>query len=81
MDPATGRTGASIKLGGQPAQAVVAFGSVWAAAGRTIQRIDLSTRRRTVLTVPKGIWAISIAADNATRTIWVGNRVTPPPPD
>jgi class 3 adenylate cyclase len=80
MDPATGRTGASIGLGGEPAQAVVAFGSVWAAAGRTIQRVDLATRRRTALPVPKGIWASSIAADNATRTIWVGNRVVAPPP-
>jgi streptogramin lyase len=79
MNPTTGQTGASIELGGQPAQAVVAFGSVWAAAGRSIQRVDLRTRRRTSVVMPRGIWASSIAADDGTHAIWVGNRVDPPP--
>ena len=80
MNPSTGKTGQPLGLGGDPQQAVVAFGAIWAAAGPVVDRVDLRTRRRTTLTMPQGVWAGSIAADTSTRSLWIGNSLTAPPP-
>jgi class 3 adenylate cyclase len=80
MNPKTGKTDVPLGLGGEPHQAVVALGAVWAAAGRIVQRIDLQTKERTTIAMPQGVWAGSIAADPRTGTIWVGNSVTRPQP-
>jgi class 3 adenylate cyclase/streptogramin lyase len=73
MDPSNGKTEPPLGLSGQPRQAVVAFGSVWAAAGRVVDRLDLRTRARTEIEMPAGVWAGSIAADPDTHSLWVGN--------
>jgi class 3 adenylate cyclase/streptogramin lyase len=80
MDPSTGRTETPLGLGGHPQQAVIAFGALWAAAGGVVHRVDLATRERSTITMPRGVWAGSIAADPARRAIWVGNSVSAPPP-
>jgi class 3 adenylate cyclase/streptogramin lyase len=79
MDPSTGKTEAPLGMSGQPQQAVIAFGSIWAAAGDVVDRLDLSTRRTSTIEMPPGVWAGSIAADPATGSIWVGNSGSPPP--
>jgi streptogramin lyase len=79
LDPSTGRTQPPLGLGGNPQQAVVAFGAVWVAAGRVIDRLDLATRARSVIQMPRGVWAGSIAADPAGRSIWIGNSGSAPP--
>jgi streptogramin lyase len=73
MDPASGKTESPLGLSGQPRQAVVAFGAVWAAAGRVVDRLDLQTRARTQIPMPAGMWAGSIAADPQNHSLWVGN--------
>ncbi len=80
MDPVTGKTGQPLGLAGNPQQAVIAFGSVWTAAGRVIDRVDLQSRVRTTIAMPRGVWAGSIAADPATHSLWVGNSGVAPPP-
>lgn len=79
MNPRTGKTDVPLGLGGEPQEAVVAAGAVWAAAGGIVQRIDLQTKQRTTIAMPRGVWADSIAADPRTGTIWVGNSFTRPP--
>jgi class 3 adenylate cyclase len=78
MNPSTGKTGPPLGLSGQPQQAVVAFGAVWAAAGRVVDRVDLVTRARTEIQMPAGVWAGSIAADPDNHALWVGNSVFAP---
>jgi len=78
MDPVNGTTKTPLGLGGEPQQAVVALGAVWAAAGRIVERVDLQTKQRTTIAMPRGVWAGSIAADQRTGTIWVGNSFTRP---
>jgi class 3 adenylate cyclase len=73
MDPSSGRTEPPLGLSGQPQQAVVAFGAVWAAAGRVVDRLDLRTRERAEIQMPAGVWAGSIAADPDTHSLWIGN--------
>jgi hypothetical protein len=83
VDPTTGRAQSPLGLSGDPIQAVVAFGSMWAAAGKVVDRVDLQTNARSTIAMPKGVWAGSIAADPASGTIWVGNSgsaPSPPPP-
>ena len=79
MDPVSGKTAAPLGLSGQPRQAVVAFGAVWAAAGRVVDRLDLLTRARTEIQMPAGVWAGSIAADPDTHSLWIGNSGFAPP--
>jgi class 3 adenylate cyclase/streptogramin lyase len=78
MDPSTGKTESPLGLSGDPQQAVIAFGAVWAAAGRVVDRLDLRTRERRTITMPAGVWAGSIAADAATGSIWIGNSGSSP---
>jgi len=80
VNPTTGNVEAPLGLSGDPTQAVVAFGSMWAAAGHVVDRVDLATNRRSTIAMPKGVWAGSIAADPASGAIWVGNSGGPPPP-
>jgi len=79
MDPTSGTTGVPLGLGGEPQEAVVALGAVWAAAGKIVERVDLQTKQRTTIAMPRGVWAGSIAADSRTGTIWVGNSFSRPP--
>jgi Adenylate and Guanylate cyclase catalytic domain len=79
MDPVTGATEPPLGLSGQPRQAVIAFGAVWAAAGHVVDRLDLQTRARTAIPMPAGVWAGSIAADPRTNSLWVGNSGSAPP--
>jgi class 3 adenylate cyclase len=78
MDPVTGTTKSPLGLGGEPQEAVVAFGAIWAASGGIVQRIDLETKERTTIAMPRGVWAGSIAADARSGAIWVGNSVERP---
>jgi class 3 adenylate cyclase len=80
VDPATGRAQSPLGLSGDPTQAVVAFGSMWAAAGHVVDRVDLETNARSTIAMPKGVWAGSIAADPSSGAIWVGNSGSAPPP-
>jgi class 3 adenylate cyclase len=73
MDPETGATDTPLGISGQPQQAVVAFGAMWVAAGRVVDRIDLSNRAKTDIAMPTHMWAGSIAADPESHSIWVGN--------
>jgi class 3 adenylate cyclase/streptogramin lyase len=79
MNPTSGKTEPPLGLSGQPQQAVVAFGAVWAAAGHVVDRVDLRTRVRTEIQMPAGVWAGSIAADPDTHSLWVGNSGFAPP--
>jgi class 3 adenylate cyclase/streptogramin lyase len=79
VDPTTGQEESPLGLSGNPIQAVVAFGSMWAAAGNVVDRVDLSTSERSTIPMPKGVWAGSIAADLPSGAIWVGNSGKPPP--
>ena len=79
MDPSTGKTQPPLGLSGDPQQAVVAFGAVWAAAGRVVDRVDLSTHEKSVIQMPSGMWAGSIAADPDRQTLWIGNSGSAPP--
>jgi streptogramin lyase len=80
VNPATGHAESPLGLSGDPIQAVVAFGSMWAAAGRVVDRVDLKTNARSTIPMPKGVWAGSIAADPASGAIWVSNSGSAPPP-
>jgi streptogramin lyase len=80
VDPKTGRAQSPLGLSGDPIQAVVAFGSMRAAAGKVVDRVDLKTKARSTIAMPKGAWAGSIAADPASGTIWAGNSGSAPPP-
>lgn len=80
VDPTTGQAQAPLGLGGTPpVQAVVAFGSMWAAAGHVVDRVNLQTNARRTIAMPKGVWAGSIAADPSSGAIWVGNSGSAPP--
>jgi streptogramin lyase len=79
MDPRSGTTGQPLGLSGQPQQAVIALGAIWAAAGRVVDRVDLRTRARSTISMPARVWAGSIAADSASGAIWIGNSVSAPP--
>jgi len=79
MDPSSGETEPPLGLSGRPQQAVVAFGAVWAAAGRVVDRLDLRTRARAEIQMPAGVWAGGIAADPDTHSLWVGNSGFAPP--
>jgi streptogramin lyase len=81
LDPRTGKPEAPLGLNGKPQQAVVAFGAVWIAAGRVVDRVDLATseHKKTVIQMPLGMWAGGIAADAATHSLWVGNSGFAPP--
>jgi class 3 adenylate cyclase len=72
MDPRTGETRVPLGLGGDPQQAVIADGSVWAAAGRVVDRVSLQSHSRTTITLPAGVDATTITADPATDSIWLG---------
>jgi streptogramin lyase len=80
LDPTTGRAESPLGLTGDPIQAVVAFGSMWAAAGHVVDRVDLQTNARRAIPMPKGVWAGSIAADPSSGAIWVLNSGSAPPP-
>jgi len=79
MNPSTGKTEPPLGLSGQPQQAVVGFGAVWAAAGHVVDRLDLGTHARTQIQMPAGVWAGSIAADPQSHSLWVGNSGEAPP--
>lgn len=79
VDPTTGQTQPPLGLEGDPIQAVVAFGSMWAAAGYIVDRVNLRTHTRTTIAMPKGVWAGGIAADPASGSIWVENSGSAPP--
>ena len=79
LNPKTGHAESPLGLSGSPIEAVVAFGSMWAAAGRVVDRVDLSSSKRSTIPMPKGVWAGSIAADPASGAIWVGNSGSAPP--
>jgi hypothetical protein len=66
-------------LSGKPQQAVIAFGAIWAAAGRVVDRVDLRTRTRSTIPIPAGVWAGSIAADPGSGALWIGSDAGPPP--
>lgn len=72
MDPRTGVTGQPLGLGGNPSQAVIADGAVWAAAGRVVDRVDLQTKARTAIPLPAGFSASSIAVDPQSGSLWLG---------
>jgi class 3 adenylate cyclase/streptogramin lyase len=78
VNPTTGHFQAPLGLSGTPIEAVVAFGSMWAAAGTIVDRVDLATSKRSTIPMPKGVWAGSIAADPSSGTIWVGNSGSAP---
>jgi class 3 adenylate cyclase/streptogramin lyase len=73
IDPKTGALGQPIGLGSNPAQATIAFGSIWVAAGANVYEIDLQTLHKTTIPVPEPAYAGSIAADPKSGTIWVAN--------
>jgi hypothetical protein len=79
VDPTTGHEQPPLGLEGDPIQAVVAFGSMWAAAGDVVDRVDLKTHVRTTIAMPKGVWAGGIASDAASGAIWVENSGSAPP--
>jgi class 3 adenylate cyclase/streptogramin lyase len=78
VDPRTGQEQPPLGLQGSPIQAVVAFGSMWAAAGTIVDRVDLTTHVRSVIAMPKGVWAGGIAADPASGAVWVENSGSAP---
>jgi class 3 adenylate cyclase/streptogramin lyase len=78
VDPMTGQEQPPLGLQGSPIQAVVAFGSMWAAAGDIVDRVDLRTHERSTIAMPKGVWAGGIAADPASGAIWVENSGSAP---
>ena len=80
MNPSTGQTETPLGMSGRPQQAVIAFGSIWAAAGLVVDRLNLGTRETSTIEMPAGVWAGSIAADPATGSIWVGNSGFAPRP-
>jgi class 3 adenylate cyclase len=79
LDPATGKAESPLGLNGNPIEAVVAFGSLWVAAGHVVDRVKLESSARSTIPMPKGVWAGSIAADPASGAIWVGNSGSAPP--
>ena len=78
VDPTTGQAQPPLGLEGNPIQAVVAFGSMWAAAGDIVDRVELQTHARSTIAMPKGVWAGGIAADPASGAIWVENSGSAP---
>ena len=79
VDPTTGDAASPLGLSGSPIQAVVAFGSMWVAAGDVVDRVDLKTSVATTIAMPNGVWAGSVAADLPSGAIWVGNSGKAPP--
>ncbi len=78
VDPSTGRAGPPLGLGGNPAEAALARGSIWVAAGKVVDRVHLASGARTTLALPKGTHATGIAVDPSTDTVWVDNSLTEP---
>jgi DNA-binding SARP family transcriptional activator len=70
------QAGGSVGLAGQPAQAVLARGSIWVAAGPVVDRLVLATGAHDTITLPNGADATGIAVDPVTNTVWVANSQT-----
>jgi hypothetical protein len=74
IDDKTGEAGQPIGIGANLHTAVVAFGSVWVAAGDKVLRVQGSGPTVTArIAMPSGFSAGSIAADPATGGLWVAD--------
>lgn len=71
MDPQTGHEQSPVGLAGQPQAAAVLDGIAWIAAGPVVDRVNITTGKKSEIDMPKGVWAAGIAADPATHTLWV----------
>jgi class 3 adenylate cyclase/streptogramin lyase len=81
MDPDTGHTDAPVGLSGNAEQGVVAYGALWVAEGRHVERFDLANNSRALIQMPRRFYAGGIAADPTTHSLWVSNSSYPRPPD
>jgi class 3 adenylate cyclase len=73
LDPVTGEPGQPLGFGGHVGQAVIGFGNLWVAASNAVYRIDLATGEQRKVEIPLDMTAGSIAVDEQTGTVWVGN--------
>jgi len=71
-DPATDTRGASIGTRDPPQSVATGFGSAWIAAGSIVYRMD-EQRIAAQIPMPEGIYAMSIAIDEPSQTVWVAN--------
>jgi class 3 adenylate cyclase len=78
FDPRFGTLGESIGLTGHPVDVAVGLGAIWVAAGRVVEVLNPAYGQRRVIPMPKGFWAGSIAIDEGSRSVWVGNSVRRP---
>jgi streptogramin lyase len=65
--------GQPLGFGGQLADAKIGFGALWVAASNAVYRIDLTTHDKKLIEIPRDMTAGSIAIDEQTRSVWVGN--------
>ena len=74
IDAVSGKAGQPIGIGANLHDAIVAFGSVWVAAGDKVLRVEgngpLVSKR---IAMPKGMSAGSIAADPKSGNLWVAD--------
>jgi len=73
IQPNTGRKGQPIGFGGQLADAKIGFGALWVAASNAVYKINLSTHHQKLIPIPASMTAGSIAIDEQTNSVWVGN--------
>jgi class 3 adenylate cyclase len=73
IDPNTGQQGQPRGFGGHVTSAVIGFGDLWVAASNAVYRINLSTGDQTTIPIPGDMTAGSIAVDEQTDSVWVGN--------
>ena len=71
--PVSGVPGQPLGFGGQLADAKIGFGSIWVAASNAVYRINLTTHHQTTIPIPPDMTAGSIAIDQQTNSVWVGN--------
>jgi streptogramin lyase len=73
LDPATGEAGQPRGFGGHVGQAVIGFGDLWVAASNAVYRIDLATGDQRKIEIPEAMTAGSVAVDEQSGSVWVGN--------
>jgi streptogramin lyase len=54
-----------------------AFNSLWFPAGRAVVRVDLASRHAISISMPSGVTAETVVADEQTHTVWVSNCPKP----
>jgi class 3 adenylate cyclase/streptogramin lyase len=73
LQPASGATGQPLGFGGHLGEAAIGYGALWVAAADAVYRIDLKTHSQRKIDVPMDMTAGSVAVDEQSGSVWIGN--------